>query len=144
MSNKKPIYLKQSSILFEFIKRLIEADGDIVFSDDTYNNTQIADMCRCGQESCATVYLKNTKEWDEKLLGSNIMNTNHGMVITRFYDGGVFDFEAIEYSKYPYRDEIKRVFSGDFSLPSKAELEELDIYFKNLEYEEIDTIVIDT
>lgn len=137
------IPLKDTPILCEFIKRLFKFDGSIELRFDICSELKIISVCRCGDSDCATVMLKRDKDWKDEIKDSHFINTTKGMVIVHFLDNGFFELEALMYDNYPYKQELERVFNGDFSSPNKLELDALDEYFADLITKEIHTIIID-
>lgn len=129
--------LKRTPILCEFMKNIFQFSGRLNPKFDMCKNLYFIRMCGCGQEDCATLYLKNRRKWKKELEGMEIFNTNKGVVLLHFEQRGHFKLEALDYVAYPYKMEIKRVLRGDFSKPTQEEKEVLADYFRELHKKEI-------
>ncbi|MBP6497914.1 MAG: hypothetical protein KA253_04495 [Campylobacteraceae bacterium] len=53
------------------------------------------------------------------------------------------EIESLTYNFFPYRHELERIFSNDFTPPSKNGKAALRRYFKQLKTGNMQTIVID-
>ena len=119
-----------------------------VFKDENIQNRLFLDSkCNCGQKDCATVYLKSKKPFKKESKRINIFNTNKGFFVVHILDDGFFEFEALLYKKYPYKNEIDKFFNKkrkiDKKLPkirtkvkkiSDKNMKKIDDYFKDLEF----------
>ena len=128
--------LKRTPILCEFVKNIFKFSGRLDPKFDLCKNLYFIRMCGCGQEDCATLYLKNRRKWKKIPLGVEIVNTNKGVVLLHFGQRGHLKLEALDYVAYPYKSEIERVTRGDFSKPTQEEKEALSDYFKELHKKE--------
>ena len=139
--------LNNTPIFLEFIKRFCKFAGYEFKNHNFYNNLFLYSKCNCGQKDCATVYLKSKKPFKEESTGINIFNTNKGYIIVHILDDGYFEFEALLYKKYPYKNEIDKFFNKkrkiDKKLPkirtkvkkiSDKNMKKIDDYFKDLEF----------
>ena len=138
--NKTPIFL-------EFLKRFMNKTGYVFKDEIIQNRLFLHSKCNCGQKDCATVYLKSKKSFKKESTGINIFNTNKGYIIVHILDDGYFEFEALLYKKYPYKNEIDKFFNKkrkiDKKLPkiktkvkkiSDKNMKKIDDYFKDLEF----------
>ena len=124
--------LKRTPILCEFMKNIFQFSGRLNPKFDLCKNLYLIRMCGCGQQDCATLYLKSSRKWKKELEGVDILCTNKGVVLLHFEQRGYFKLEALDYVAYPYKTEIERVLRGDFSKPTQEEKEALEDYFKGL------------
>ena len=136
------VRISDTPIFFTFFKRFLAFTGELEFAFDMENEFFLQGYCKCEQKDCATVYLKRTKNWKKKNLGSYLYNTNRGMVIVHLLDDGALEFEALEY-EFPYKREVEYAFAGTFKAASAVELKALDDYFDGLERMEISRIKVD-
>lgn len=144
MSKHINIPLSKAPLLLHFIEQILQFDGHLKIECDFANEFFIVGRCECSQKNCSTVYLKRDAAWNEEVLGSSqIIDTSKGMVI--FYCGhnGILEVEALLYNFFPYRYELDRIFSNDFTPASKNEKAAFRRYFKELKNGNMQTIVID-
>jgi hypothetical protein len=135
--------LKKAPILFSFLEGIFGFSSYL--KDKTYflNELKILDRCHCGEKDCATVYMKNKKDWDKNLLGCHeCINTNKGIIILHFQEHGLFELEALQYEKFPYRNEVVKILKKETSFVV-SERDELQSYFKGLCTEDMQTILLD-
>ena len=150
--NKTPIFL-------EFLKRFMSKAGYVFKDENIQNRLFLHSKCNCGQKDCATVYLKSKKPFKEEIQGANIIETNKGFFIVHILEDGYFEFEALLYEKFPYKNEIDKCFHKQKKINqivpikrkivkklSKKDKENLHRYFKDLKFREpniIDLGVVD-
>jgi hypothetical protein len=128
------ISLNQTPLFYEFLKKFIKfIEYDKIFDFDIQNELYITGYCKCGQNDCATVYLKRINNWDKIYHSIDIISTSKGFFFIHIEDDGFMEFEALKYCEYPYQDEIIQVFKGDISNPTKNEFDKIDKYFLDLE-----------
>jgi len=140
----KKISLSKTPIFLEFLKRFIKYKNyEDLFEFDMEKELFITGYCKCGQKDCATVYLKRIKEWEEKDHIVNLASTTKGLVLLHIEENGLMEFEALEYTKYPYKNEIKKVFKWKKSTLTPKDKEILDNYFRDLAPEKLNCITID-
>jgi hypothetical protein len=139
--------LNDTPIFLEFFKRFCKFAGYEFKNKKIQNKLFFHSKCNCGQKDCATVYLKSKKPFKEEILGSNIINTNKGFFIVHILENGYFEFEALEYKFFPYKNEIDKCFNKgkkineivpikrkDIKKLLKKDKENLNKYFKDLEF----------
>ncbi|NBK99309.1 MAG: hypothetical protein EOM50_15070 [Erysipelotrichia bacterium] len=144
MSQKMNIPLSKAPLLLSFIEQVIKFDGKISIQCDLANILFITGRCKCKQKDCATVYLKKNSEWNEDILNQSVLiDTNKGIIILHFEENGYMEVESLCYNFSPYRHELERIFSNDFTLPSKKEKGALKRYFKHLKTGNMEIIVLD-
>lgn len=151
--------LNDTPIFLEFFKRFCKFAGYEFKNRKIQNKLFSHSKCNCGQKDCATVYLKSKKPFKEEIQGANIIKTNKGFFIVHILEDGYFEFEALLYEKFPYKNEIDKYFHKQKKinqiLPikrkvvkklSKKDKENLHRYFKDLKFREpniIDLGVVD-
>ena len=132
------IKITQAPIFLEFLKRFIK-DMKLEFDFDIEKELFIIGHCKCNQKDCATVYLKRAKPWTEEQEGVYDYFTNKGLLLFHINENGYFELEALEYEKFPYRQEVISLL---YKKPKKnsrqkknlslENLASLDKYFKGL------------
>lgn len=151
--------LNNTPIFLEFFKRFCKFAGFEFKNKKIQNKLFFHSKCNCGQKDCATVYLKSKKPFKEEIQGANIIETNKGFFIVHILEDGYFEFEALLYEKFPYKNEIDKCFHkrkkinqivpikrNEIKKLSKKDKENLHQYFKDLKFREpniIDLGVVD-
>ena len=102
--------LNNTPIFLEFFKRFCKFAGFEFKNKKIQNKLFFHSKCNCGQKDCATVYLKSKKPFKEEIQGANIIETNKGFFIVHILEDGYFEFEALLYEKFPYKNEIDKCF----------------------------------
>ncbi|MBN2833073.1 MAG: hypothetical protein JXK50_07090 [Campylobacterales bacterium] len=143
MSRKTPIPLSKAPLLSNFLQKIIAFSGQFDIRYNLENQLFITERCSCTQKDCATVYLKRDTPWEDDILGSYIIDTSKGLVILHLEENGRLKIESLLYNFFPYRHEIMRIFSKDFTPPSQKEKDALNRYFKDLKFGTMKTITID-
>ena len=139
--------LNDTPIFLEFFKRFCKFAGYEFKNKKIQNKLFFHSKCNCGQKNCATVYLKSKKPFKEEIHGSQIIETNKGFFIIHILEDGYFEFEALLYEKFPYKNEIDKYFykkrkineilpikRKDIKKLSKKDKENLHKYFKDLKF----------
>ena len=117
--------IAKTPLLLAYIKKLLEYENvEIEFEPETL---QVSSYCTCGEEDCATVNLHSVKRWKKD---THDCKPQKGILFIHFEEDGWIELEALSYISYPYKDELIRVFKGDFSPPSDEEWEKLECYFQ--------------
>ena len=111
--------LNNTPIFLEFFKRFCKFAGFEFRNKKIQNKLFFHSKCNCGQKDCATVYLKSKKSFKKESTGINIFNTNKGYIIVHILDDGYFEFEALIYKKYPYKNEIDKFFNKKRKIDKK-------------------------
>ena len=139
--------LNDTPIFLEFFKRFCRFAGYEFKNKKIQNKLFFHSKCNCGQKDCATVYLKSKKPFKEEIQGSQIIETNKGFFIVHILEDGYFEFEALQYEGFPYKEEIDKYFNKQKNIEeispnkrnkikklSKKDKQNLDQYFKDLEF----------
>jgi hypothetical protein len=139
--NKNGIPLIKTTILQEFVRRMLIKNGLENIVEDFIKDTKLIGRCECIDHKdrndenyihCATLYFKTNPKYKEVVdcqgLGSS--KGARGIIHLYFYKKNLFEIEALLHPSFPFEKEVKRVLNGDFSEPSKAEFKELDKFFK--------------
>lgn len=103
--------LNDTPIFLEFLNRFFKLSGIEFKNKKIQNKLVIHSKCNCSQKNCATVYLKSKKAFKEEIQGSQIIETNKGFFIVHILEDGSFEFEALQYEKFPYKNEIDKYFT---------------------------------
>jgi hypothetical protein len=142
-------FIKETPIFFEFLRRFLQVSG-IEIEDEFLEKTLfLHSKCNCGQKDCGTVYLKMKKPLKKELENIFIFDTNKGYFLIHKEDKGYFEFEALQYEKFPYKKEIDNFFNKKRKINDKfpkelknsdgiteKEIKKLDKYFSDLEFRE--------
>ncbi len=153
--------LKSYPILHRFLAELYrrcdvyDTDNMLEFIQEDY----VVEYCRCGEDSCSTVYLlcnrlPQFEDGEDEYVET--YESDKGLIVLHFYDDGRIQIEALEYEHYPFKEELVSVYdknSVDYALESDLEdelraqqLEEaqsvVDAYFLTAR-QKLATIVID-
>ena len=153
--------LEQYPILHRFLTELYrrcdiyETDNILELIQDDY----VVEYCRCGEESCSTVYLlcnrlPQFEDGEDEYVET--YESDNGLIVLHFYDDGRIEVEALEYEHYPFKDELVKVYNQEeFNYALESDLEQqqraqqlqeaqtsVDAYFLT-ERQKLATIVID-
>jgi hypothetical protein len=139
--------LNDTPIFLEFFKRFCKFAGYEFKNKKIQNKLFFHSKCNCGQKDCTTVYLKSKKPFKEEIQGSQVIETNKGFFIIHILEDGYFEFEALLYEKFPYKNEIDKYFHKQKKINqifpikrkeikklSKNDKQNLHKYFKGLEF----------
>ena len=128
MNNTKR--LKSYPILHRFLARLyseldiFEVDDIIAFIEDD----RVSSYCKCGDRGCASFFIRSDRELEiDEDGGVYIYDSDKGTIILEFFENGEIDVQALEYTHYPFKEELKSVFEQDemqFALESDLEEEQ--------------------
>lgn len=123
---KEEILLIKTTILQEFIRRMLVKNGFENIVEDFIKDTKLIGRCKCIDDQdrndedyihCATLYFKTNPKYKEALdcqgLGSS--KGARGIIHLYFYKKNLFEIEALMYPNFPFEKEVKRVLSGNFS-----------------------------
>lgn len=142
-------FIKETPIFFEFLRKFFQI-ARIKIGDNFLEKTLfLHSKCNCGQKDCGTVYLKMKKPLKKELENIFIFDTNKGYFLIHKEDKGYFEFEALQYEKFPYKKEIDNFFNKKRKINDKfpkklknsdgiteKEIKKLDKYFIDLEFRE--------
>lgn len=139
--------LKETPIFLEFLNKFLELAGYEFKNKKIEDRLFLHSKCNCGQDDCATVYLKSKKLFKKTDQDVQIFETNKGYFFVHILENGYFQFEALLYTAFPYKNEIDKFFlenrkinekipleKKDFFELSKESKENLDKYFNNFEF----------
>ena len=141
--------LNDTPIFLEFLKRFCKLGGLEFKNKKIQNKLFFHSKCNCGQKDCATVYLKSKIPFKEKFLGFQIIQTNKGFFIINILENGYFEFEALQYESFPYKQEIDKYFHKRKRINkffpvkrkkieklSKVDKQNIHKYFRDFKFEE--------
>uniref|UniRef100_UPI0040472FBE hypothetical protein n=1 Tax=Aliarcobacter sp. TaxID=2321116 RepID=UPI0040472FBE len=130
--------LNDTPIFLEFFKRFCKFAGYEFKNKKIHNKLFLHSKCNCGQKNCATINLKSKKPFKKKIQRSQIIETNKGFFIIHFLKNGFFEFEALLYKKFPYKNEIDKYFHKRKKIKklSIKDRQNLHKYFKDLKFRE--------
>ena len=139
--------LNDTPIFLEFLKRFCKFAGYEFKTININNKLFLHSKCNCGQKNCATVYLKSEVLFKEEIQGVRIIETNKGFFFVHILEDNYFEFEALLYEKFPYKNEIDKYFHKkrkineilpikrkEIKKLSKNDKQNLHKYFKGLEF----------
>lgn len=139
--------LNDTPIFLEFLNKFLDLAGFEFKNKKIENRLFLHSKCNCGDENCATVYLKSKKLFKKNDEGVYIIETNKGFFYVHILKDGFFEFEALRYTGFPYKEEVDKFFLENKKINTKIPLEkkellelsmkskeEIDKYFKDLEF----------
>jgi len=136
-------------ILHNFLAQLYKL-CDVYVTDDMLEyikDDYINQYCRCSDKTCSTVYICSDRIpvfEDGEQVYIEAYNSNKGLIVLHFYDNGDIEIEALEYSEYPFKDEVKYVFNNKAYDCSQEKAKNIvDNYFSNINKKELSTIIVD-
>lgn len=123
------------------------AEGEYAKILNTVGEFLVEDYCRCGDEECNTLFMRS-----DSLLGRDgayCFSFNVGHIIINFMTDGRFHVESLQslrtkdHFRFPFREEIKDVFSGkvlDYDGDDAQTV--VDEFMGGLERKEVKRIVV--
>lgn len=121
---KTPLLLEFFSVCLDKLNLDLNIDMD--------KELFITDYCRCGQKDCSSVYLKSSKDFDESIQGIYDFSSNKGIIILHIKENGYIELEALDYYYFPYKIEVKNLFSKQAIRLNKKKYKSVQNYFNKL------------